>query len=437
MARAADGTILSAEADIDSTEEFDKVVRFAANGGTRSTLATVGWGEAKDLTIIGVDQILPTPLPVARANTYSFEPPDTSLHVLPASGVLFNDSDPAYDQDLTAEMVTQPTHGFVSFFATGEFYWFPPTGYLGTDSFTYRVRTTDGRVSAPATVTLKALPDQHPVAKNDFFLSAAGRTLFIDPPGVLANDTDPQGDVLKARPQTNPAHGTLSLALDGGLSYTANPGFVGEDSFTYKAEDGSNHVSETATVTITVPAPTSNNVPSVGATKGGTLGSDGLSGTFQLGVFDFETAAANLVLTATSSNTAIVPNANLVLGGTGTFRTLAIKAVSGATGTAVVTVKITDGGGASSMFRITVKVGTANAETITGSEGSDLLLGLGAGDTLLGNNGNDLLSGGAGNDTMTGGAGTDSFRGGAGTNTVTDFNAAGGELVTEASTVTP
>ena len=254
-------------------------------------MATVGFAETSDITIAGVKQILPVPLPVARPDTFSFESPQTSLHVAAGNGPLVNDQDPAFSQGLVGEAITQTAHGFVSFLSTGtgEFFWFPPQGFVGTDSFTYRVRTTDGRISAPATITVKALGDQTPVAKDDFFLTALGRTLTIDAPGVMFNDTDPQGDQLTARQLTQPAHGTTTLAKDGKVSYTANAGFVGEDSFQYDVTDGHGHTSKPATVTFSVPAPPSNNAPKVGAVKGGTLGADGISGTFKLGVFDFET----------------------------------------------------------------------------------------------------------------------------------------------------
>ena len=48
-----------------------------------------------------------------------------------------------------------------------------------------------------------------------------------------------------------PAHGTLSLAADGSLTYTPEANFNGSDSFTYKASDGSLDSGET-TVSITV-----------------------------------------------------------------------------------------------------------------------------------------------------------------------------------------
>ncbi|MDP1615198.1 MAG: hypothetical protein Q8L68_05315, partial [Methylococcales bacterium] len=57
-----------------------------------------------------------------------------------------------------------------------------------------------------------------------------------------------------------------------------------------------------------------------------------------------------------------------------------------------------------------IKIGSANADTLTGSIGNDLLSGLAGNDNINGNSSNDTLIGGLGNDTLTGGVGVDVFR---------------------------
>ncbi len=57
------------------------------------------------------------------------------------------------------------------------------------------------------------------------------------PFGVLANDSDADGDPLTAMVLTLPQHGTLSLNTDGHFSYTPNPDFSGVDEFTYRIFD--------------------------------------------------------------------------------------------------------------------------------------------------------------------------------------------------------
>jgi len=53
---------------------------------------------------------------------------------------------------------------------------------------------------------------------------------------VLTNDTDPFGGTLEVDTilVIQPAHGTVSIAVDGSYTYTPDPGFIGEDEFTYK-----------------------------------------------------------------------------------------------------------------------------------------------------------------------------------------------------------
>jgi hypothetical protein len=60
------------------------------------------------------------------------------------------------------------------------------------------------------------------------------------------------------------------------------------------------------------------------------------------------------------------------------------------------------------------KLGTEQADTISGLDGNDTLLGMGGNDSLLGGNGLDALDGGAGQDTLLGGSGNDSLNGGSG-----------------------
>jgi hypothetical protein len=63
-------------------------------------------------------------------------------------------------------------------------------------------------------------------------------TLTINSPGVLANDTDIDGDPLSAILVAGPAHGALNLSASGSFTYTPGAGFIGIDTFTYRPADG-------------------------------------------------------------------------------------------------------------------------------------------------------------------------------------------------------
>ena len=73
---------------------------------------------------------------------------------------------------------------------------------------------------------------------------------------TLAGSDPDQNDTLTAAIVTNPSHGTLgNIDQNTGIvTYTPNPNFTGDDSFTFKVNDGKTDSSNTATVNIRVGA---------------------------------------------------------------------------------------------------------------------------------------------------------------------------------------
>jgi hypothetical protein len=94
-------------------------------------------------------------------------------------------------------------------------------------------------------------PNTAPAAATDHFSLGRDGVMRIAAPGVLANDTDTDGNALTARMMAGASHGTLALERDGSFSYTPAAGFTGMDKFTYAANDGMLD-SAAATVTIAV-----------------------------------------------------------------------------------------------------------------------------------------------------------------------------------------
>ena len=98
-----------------------------------------------------------------------------------------------------------------------------------------------GDASGSAKVTVLTV-NHAPVAEPDpYCVPTISRdtSLAVDPPGVLGNDSDSDGDTLVAELGRRPTNGTLKvLTKAGGFSYVPNAGFEGKDSFTYKASDG-------------------------------------------------------------------------------------------------------------------------------------------------------------------------------------------------------
>ena len=391
----------------------------ARDGDTNSNVATV-W-----IMVSAVNDP-----PVGIPDSYSTDE-DTVL-VVPAPGVLGNDTD-ADGDELFAATVTigpgtppeySPQHGTVELDADGSFIYTPDPGYSGPDSFAYRAN--DGQSSSPPTlvsITVNAVNDA-PVAANERLQHQ--RRLRLG--GAGAGGVGQRHRRRRGRADGHPGHRAgqrcCGAERDGSFTYTPAANFSGTDSFTYQASDGSSLPSNTATVTINVTAV--NDAPTVSVAPGGSCAANDRSGTLNLTVTDVDDPAAGLTLSASSSNQTLVPNDHLVFGGTGATRNLTATTVSGRTGTAVVTVIVSDGQATSSV-PITVKASGNGADNLSGTTGADLLLGQNGDDTINALAGNDLLCGGRGNDTLTGGAGGDRFSGGMGTDTGTDLNPAQGD----------
>src|SRR5439155_308826 len=161
---------------------------------------------------------------------------DTTLTVV-VPGVLANDTDVDGDT-LNAVLVSQPTHGSLALNSNGSLSYVPAANYNGPDSFTYQAN--DGQAdSGIATVRITIIGvNDAPVAVNDSYSTAEDTTLNVVAPGVLANDSDVDGDTLSAVLVSQPTHGSLTLNSNGSFSYVPAANYNGSDSFTYKSNDG-------------------------------------------------------------------------------------------------------------------------------------------------------------------------------------------------------
>jgi len=103
------------------------------------------------------------------------------------------------------------------------------------------------------------LPNRPPTAHDDTFGVRPGRTTILT---VLDNDTDPDGDILRATPDTQPAFGQVQAILNGAaLQVTVPQDATGTSTFTYTLDDGRENGTDTGTVTLQVRGPGDNNPP--------------------------------------------------------------------------------------------------------------------------------------------------------------------------------
>ena len=111
----------------------------------------------------------------------------------------------------------------------------------------------------PAQLLVPATAVTFITADDSYYVVPDGQRIAAEVEGVLANDTDFQGDPLTASLDSGPANGILALDPTGAFTYTPDPGFVGSDSFTYTASDSAVS-SPVTTVTISVGSAINGNV---------------------------------------------------------------------------------------------------------------------------------------------------------------------------------
>jgi Bacterial Ig domain len=151
----------------------------------------------------------------------------------------------------TAIQVSDVSHGTLDLRSHGGFTYTPDAGFVGTDSFRYR---PSGLLSTAARVTI-TVTNAAPVASPDAYTWPAGTTLVVGAPGVLANDTDADGDVLIAELDGGGISGSFDLDEDGGFRYTPGGGFSGSGAVSYRVWDGLAW-SATTTISLTTASPT-------------------------------------------------------------------------------------------------------------------------------------------------------------------------------------
>lgn len=219
----------------------------AAGGGAFPLVITNPDGQ--NSTLASALTVQANQAPVATGDAHSVRE-NLTLSVA-APGVLANDADGNNDP-MTAQPVTLPAHGTLTLNANGSFVYVPAAGFAGADSFTYQAN--DGAaLSAPATVSITVVPNATPVGGTDAYQVALNTPRSVAAPGVLANDSDADGDPITVSIATHPSHGTVSLSPNGAFVYTPAANYSGLDVFTYIVSDAWDS-SAPVTVTLTVAA---------------------------------------------------------------------------------------------------------------------------------------------------------------------------------------
>lgn len=136
---------------------------------------------------------------------------------------------------LTFSIVTPPAHGVATVTSSGAFTYMPMANFNGTDNFAFKVN--DGKAdSAVATVSLTITPVNDSPAAVAVSLAVTEDT----PASGQLSGADPDGDSLSYSIVTNGSKGmaTITNAATGTFTYAPANNENGQDSITYRVNDG-------------------------------------------------------------------------------------------------------------------------------------------------------------------------------------------------------
>ncbi|MFN1564764.1 tandem-95 repeat protein, partial [Vibrio harveyi] len=201
---------------------------------------TISDGQLTDDATVAVTVNPVNDAPVAVNDAVSTDE-DTAVTI----DVLANDSDPENDQ-LTITNASVPAEQGTVTIVDGKLVFTPAENFNGDATISYTI--SDGQLTDHATVavTVNSVNDA-PVAVNDAVSTDEDTAVTID---VLANDSDPENDMLTITAASVPAEqGTVTI-VDGKLVFTPAENFNGDATISYTISDG--QLTDDATVAVTV-----------------------------------------------------------------------------------------------------------------------------------------------------------------------------------------
>lgn len=231
---------------------------------------------------------------------------------------------------------------------------------IGCDGnlYYYRIILT---VTDPAGLSATNEVDLFPACSNQTPIAAFTATPTNGSPPLLVSfdalsSRDPDGDPLTFSwafgDSTSGSGPTPTHTYSAAGTYTA--ALTATDTF---------GLSGTATVRISVAS--ANTAPTISSIANRTITEDTSTGPIAFTIGDAQTAAGNLTLSAASTNTALIPVSSITFGGSASNRTVGILPATNQTGSAMITITVSDGSATSSSSFLLTVTGINDPPTIS------------------------------------------------------------------------
>ena len=314
------------------------------NSGNNSTLASALVNSAPTLSPVSPQTVLEDfATPVISFTVGDLETPVGSLTVTASS------SNPALVPDANIALGGSGASRTVKVT--------PLPNQAGTATITLTVSDARGAATSTAfLVTVTAVndpPTLSPVANLAIDEDTKAGPLSV----TLADVDNSVASLILTATSSNPTlvpSANIVLAGSGAnrtVTVTPATNQFGTTLITLTVSDGIANASQAFTLTVN----SINDPPTISDLLNLTIDEDTKSGPLSFTVGDVETAVASLTVAGSSSDLALVPNANVVVGGSGANRTVTVTPATNRFGTTIITVSVSDGSAtASDTFTLTV-----------------------------------------------------------------------------------
>jgi hypothetical protein len=284
-------------------------------------------------------------------------------------------------------LIPNPTVTYTSPNATGTLKFMPLANTSGTAMITVTVndgQAQNNTISRSFIVTVNSLNKAPTLnAIGDIVVNQNSGTHSVSLSGISSgSSTEHQVLTVTAVSDApdvvpSPIVGYTSPATTGTLYFTPTTDAMGQANITVTVNDGqsaNNQFSRIFTVNVGVirPPPT-NTPPVISPIASQSTTQDVAIASIPFVIGDQETPAASLTVSASSSNPTLIPNANIVFGGSDSNRTVTLTPAAGKSGTANVTIAVNDGlATTSTTFGVSV-ISIASRQLALSQEGQGII----------------------------------------------------------------
>jgi hypothetical protein len=337
--------------------------------GSATISVTVNDGQATNNTVtrtftVTVNAVNDSPTLNAISNLTINE--DAGQQTVNLSGISSGAANESQTLTVTASssntgLIPNPTVSYTSPNATGTLTFTPVANANGSATITVIVndgQASNNTVTRTFTVTVNAVNDPPTLnAIGNLALNQNAGLQTVNLSGITSGATNESQTLTVTASSSNTGlipHPTVSYAspnTTGTLTFTPVAGASGSATVTVTVNDGqatNNTLARTFNVTV-------NGLPFISSIADQTIGTNSSAGPISFTIGDAETPAASLVLRSASSMPSLIPTNNILFGGSGSNRTVTLTPLAGQSGSADITITVSDGSqNGSTVFRLNV-----------------------------------------------------------------------------------